>query len=75
MKTKLKSISIDGDSIHIFEGRTVTHQKCAEVYFAGPQGWGITMNISLDSVERFAKSVEHQRRFIGLAKEKLGIEQ
>lgn len=75
MRKKLKSISVDGDKIHIFEGRTLTHQKCAEVYFAGPQGWGITMNISLDSVESFANSIEYQKRFVGLARDKLGIVQ
>ena len=73
MKKKIKSVTLGNDIIHIYESRTATHQKCAEVYFAGPQGWGITMSIPLDSVESFTSSVGHQSRFIRMAKDKLGV--
>lgn len=72
MKKKIKSVSLGSDIIHIYESRTATHQKCAEVYFAGPQGWGITMSIPLESVDDFTRSTEHQSRFIEVAKDKLG---
>lgn len=74
MRKKLKSLTLGNDVIHIYESKTTAHQKCAEVYFAGPQGWGITMSIPLDSVRSFTSSADHQSRFISLAKEKLGIE-
>ncbi len=75
MKNKrITSVSVGDDVIQILEGRTKTYEKCAIVYFAGPEGWGITMTIRLEEVEDFLKSPDTQTLFVKFSKEKLGIE-
>lgn len=70
---KIVSISIDEDTIHVYEGRTATYERCAVAYFAGRDGWGVTMNIQLEEVERFTNDPVWQKRFIDIAKEQLGL--
>ncbi|MDW2117433.1 hypothetical protein R7R25_02275 [Vibrio sp. 2026] len=70
---KIVSISINEDTIHVYECRTETYEKCAFAYFAGPDGWGVTMNIQLEEVQRFTNDPVWQKRFIDIAKEKLGM--
>lgn len=72
--SKLASLEVNGDRLELFEGRTLRHEKCVVVYFAGPEGWGITMNIRPDSLEAFKGDEQLQRDFIRLAKDKLGLE-
>ncbi|TOG86590.1 hypothetical protein CGI91_22850 [Vibrio parahaemolyticus] len=71
---KITSISVDEDTIHVYEGRTAAYEKCAVAYFAGPDGWGVTMNIRIEELESFLNEPDWQKRFIEFAKEKLGIE-
>ncbi|TMX64581.1 hypothetical protein DA097_12710 [Vibrio rotiferianus] len=70
---KIISIDVNSDRLDVFEGRTLTHKKCAVVYFSGPEGWGVTMNIALDSVDDFIADKKFQMHFIELAKDHLGI--
>lgn len=75
MKNKrITSVSVGDDVIQILEGRTKTYEKCAIAYFAGPEGWGITMTIRLEELEGFLKSSDIQRQFVRFSKEKLGME-
>lgn len=81
MKNKrITSVSVGDDVIQILEGRTKTYEKCAIAYFAGPEGWGITLTIRLEEVEEveevevFLKSPDTQTLFVKFSKEKLGIE-
>lgn len=75
MKNKrITSVSVGDDVIQILEGRTKTYENCAIAYFAGPEGWGITMTMRLEEVECFLKSPDIQRQFVRLSKEKLGME-
>ena len=70
---KITSLSVGEDRIHVFEGRTETYEKCAVAYFAGPDGWGVTMNIRLEELESFVNTADWQQRFVEFAKEKLGM--
>ncbi|MFH4586448.1 hypothetical protein [Vibrio alginolyticus] len=70
---KIASLTIDADTIQVYEGRTATFEKCAVAYFAGPCGWGVTMNIKLEDLNRFTNDPVWQKRFIDIAKEKLGM--
>ena len=70
---KLTSIKVDQERIDIFEGRTQTYEKCAVAYFAGPEGWGVTMTIRLDELDCFLNKPDWQKRFIEFAKNKLGM--
>ncbi|EDP59461.1 hypothetical protein [Vibrio sp. AND4] len=72
--SKLASLEVNGDRLELFEGRARRHEKCVVVYFVGPEGWGITMNIRPDSLETFKGDEQLQRDFIRLAKDKLGLE-
>lgn len=75
MKNKrITSVSVGDDVIQILEGRTKTYEKCAIAYFAGSEGWGITMTMRLEEVECFLKSPDIQRQFVRFSKEKLGME-
>ncbi|EIU6868814.1 hypothetical protein [Vibrio parahaemolyticus] len=71
---KITSLSVDEDKIQVFEGRTATFEKCAVAYFAGPEGWGVTMNIRIEELESFVNKPHWQKRFVVFAKEKLGME-
>ncbi|HBC3447581.1 TPA: hypothetical protein KDY51_001438 [Vibrio parahaemolyticus] len=70
---KITSLSVDEDKIQVFEGRTATFEKCAVAYFAGPEGWGVTMNIRIEELESFVNEPDWQKRFVVFAKEKLGM--
>lgn len=71
---RITSIVIGGERIEIVEGRTPNYEKCAVAYFAGPEGWGVTMDIQFDELETFVNDAQWQKKFIAFAKEKLGIE-
>ena len=61
MKNKrITSVSVGDDVIQILEGRTKTYEKCAIAYFAGPEGWSITMTIRLEEVEGFRSLLIHR---------------
>ncbi|HEQ3533766.1 TPA: hypothetical protein VGS95_002081 [Vibrio parahaemolyticus] len=51
----------------------MTFEKCAVAYFAGPEGWGVTMNIRIEELESFVNKPDWQKRFVVFAKEKLGM--
>ncbi|MCZ2368183.1 hypothetical protein [Vibrio diabolicus] len=70
---KIASLAIGEDQIHVLEGRADTYEKCAVAYFAGEDGWGVTMNIQFEELESFTNSLAWQKRFIEVAKEKLGM--
>ncbi|MCY9805346.1 hypothetical protein OTK51_18135 [Vibrio scophthalmi] len=70
---KISSLQIDEERIDLFEGRTLSYDKCALAYFAGPEGWGVTMNIQLGELDDFVNSKQWQRNFIAHAKDKLGM--
>lgn len=70
---KIASLSVSEDTIHMYEGRTQAYEQCAVVYFAGPEGWGVTMNIFPEHVDTFINTPELQTSFLAFAKEKLGV--
>ncbi|OEA64479.1 hypothetical protein BBM68_05325 [Vibrio parahaemolyticus] len=70
---KITSLSVDGNQIQVLEGRTDAYEQCAVAYFAGPDGWGVTMNIRLEELESFVNTLEWQKRFVEFAKDKLGM--
>lgn len=69
----ITSITLGDDTIDIIEGRTIEHEKCAVAHLAGPDGWGVTMNIRLNELACFISKPEWQRQFIAFAKDKLGV--
>ena len=71
---KITSLNVGNERIEVLEGRTQTHEKCAIAYFAGPEGWGITMQIRLDELECFLERPDWQQQFVLFAKQKLGME-
>ncbi len=71
---KITSLNVGNERIEVLEGRTQTHEKCAIAYFAGPEGWGITMQIRLDELECFLERPDWQKQFVHFSKQKLGME-
>lgn len=67
-------ITINGDTIDVFHGRTTDRQRCALAHFDGPDGWGVTMNIRYEELSAFLESPSHQQAFVTFAKSKLGME-
>lgn len=68
-------LTINGDTIDVFHGRTADRQRCAIAhFFDGPGGWGITMNIRYEELSEFLESPSHQQAFVTFAKIKLGME-
>lgn len=70
---KITSLTVNEDRIDLFEGRTPSHQKCVVVYFAGPEGWGVTMDIHPEKLDDFIANEDFQKEFVAVAKDKLGI--
>ncbi|MGF1842287.1 hypothetical protein L4C39_03705 [Vibrio clamense] len=74
MRKLLKKMSVGVDTILIYEGGFVDGVKAAEAYFAGEEGWGVSMHFPLFQLDDFAQNQTQVRAFIHLAKEKLGME-
>ena len=74
MSKLITSLHLGEDQIRIFEGRTLTYEKCAVVSFQGKDGWGVTMNIFPEHVDTFLNKPEMQTSFLTFAKQKLGME-
>ncbi|MFB1072325.1 hypothetical protein [Vibrio diabolicus] len=73
MSKLITSLYLGDDQIQIFEGRTLTFEKCAVVSFQGQDGWGVTMNIFPEHVDTFLNTPSMQTSFLAFAKEKLGV--
>jgi hypothetical protein len=73
MSKHIHSLHLGEDQIRIYEGRTLTHEKCAVVSFQGKDGWGVTMNIFPEHVDTFLNTPSMQTSFLAFAKEKLGV--
>ena len=71
--TPIVSVSVGDDVIQIHEGRTERYEKCAIARFVGPEGWGVTMTISIKEIDTFLNSISMQTLFLSYAKEKLGL--
>ncbi|MFS1466427.1 MULTISPECIES: hypothetical protein [Vibrio] len=74
MKRLLTKVSVDEDTVLIYEGGFVDGVKAAEAYFEGLQGWGVSMHFPLFKLEDFEQNQVQVRAFLHLAKEKLGME-
>lgn len=74
MKQLITKVSVDGETVLIYPAGFIDGVKAAVAYFAGPEGWGITMNIALSEVEDFVNDHSRVRGFIYVAKDKLGLE-
>ncbi|MCR9569979.1 hypothetical protein NB524_06410 [Vibrio alginolyticus] len=73
MTKLITSLHLGEDQIRIFEGRTLTYEKCAVVCFQGKDGWGVTMNIFPEHVDTFLNTPSMQISFLAFAKQKLGV--
>lgn len=74
MKKLLKKVQVEADGVLIYEAGFVDGVKAAEAYFAGEEGWGVSMHFPLFQLDDFAQNQTQVRAFIHLAKEKLGME-
>ncbi|MEZ8662348.1 MULTISPECIES: hypothetical protein [Vibrio] len=74
MRKLIATASVDGESVHIYPDGFIDGVRAVIVYFAGPEGWGITMNLALSELESFVNNPERIRTFIRLAKDRLGLE-
>ncbi|MEF1254565.1 hypothetical protein [Vibrio sp. M260112] len=75
MKQLITKVTSGCDTVLIYNAGFVGDTKAATAYFAGNDGWGITMTMPLCEVTRFVGSTLQVRAFIQFAKSKLGLEE
>lgn len=75
MGALIKELTVQGETIAVYEGGFIQGVKAAVVQYTGPEQWGVTCNIARSEVDTFLANEEGVNQFILDAKVKLGIDE